>query len=71
MLTVPMTPRVNFRYVVSPPWAFECAKWTLRAYLKERGRKSWLVVDEEPARAVTERMIERIPDQPGELRSVL
>jgi len=56
----------NFR-----AWAFECAKWTLRAHLKERGRKSWLVVDEELTRAVTERMIARIPDQPGEIRNIL
>jgi RNA polymerase sigma-70 factor (ECF subfamily) len=56
----------NFR-----AWAFECAKWTLRAHLKERGRKSWLVVDEELTRAVTERMIERIPEQPGEIRGLL
>ncbi len=46
----------NFR-----AWAFECAKWTLRAYLKEKQRSSWLIVDDELTRAITERMVERIP----------
>lgn len=46
----------NFR-----AWAFECAKWTMRAYFKEKQRGNWLVVDEDLTRAVTERMIERVP----------
>lgn len=50
------TPGTNFR-----AWSFECAKWTMRAYLKEKQRKNWLVFDDDLARAVTERMAERIP----------
>lgn len=46
----------NFR-----AWAFETVKWTLRAYLKEKQRSGWLVVDDELARAVSERMIEHLP----------
>lgn len=47
----------NFR-----AWAFETAKWTLRAYLKERQRASWLVVDEELTRTIAERMVQRLPE---------
>jgi len=50
------TPGTNFR-----AWAFECAKWTLRAYLKEKQRSNWLIIDEELTRAITDRMIERLP----------
>lgn len=46
----------NFR-----AWAFECAKWTMRAYFKERQRSNWLVIDEDLTRALTERMVERLP----------
>ncbi|MGC4016969.1 MAG: sigma-70 family RNA polymerase sigma factor [Luteolibacter sp.] len=46
----------NFR-----AWAFECAKWTMRAYFKEKQRKSWLIIDDDLTRAVTERMIESLP----------
>lgn len=46
----------NFR-----AWAFETAKWTLRAYLKETRRASWLVVDEELTRVISERMAARVP----------
>lgn len=56
----------NFR-----AWAFECARWTMRAHFKEQGRKSWLVVDDELARAVSERMIERLPKVPGESQAML
>jgi RNA polymerase sigma-70 factor (ECF subfamily) len=56
----------NFR-----AWAFECAKWTLRAYLKEKNRKSWLIFDDELTRAVTERMIDRMPTGPSDARSAL
>jgi RNA polymerase sigma-70 factor (ECF subfamily) len=56
----------NFR-----AWAFECAKWSMRAYLKEKRRKSWLIVDDELTRAVTERMIDRPPSAPSDARSAL
>lgn len=46
----------NFR-----AWAFECAKWTTRAYLKEKKRKSWLVFDDELTDRVTERMSSMLP----------
>ncbi len=49
----------NFR-----AWAFECAKWTMRAYLKEKQRRSWLVIDGDLARAVTDRLIEITPTGP-------
>lgn len=47
----------NFR-----AWSFECAKWTLRAYLKEKKRANWLIVDDELTQAITDRMVERIPE---------
>lgn len=47
----------NFR-----AWAFETVRWTLRGYLKEKQRSGWLVVDDELARAVSERMAERLPE---------
>lgn len=50
----------NFR-----AWAFECAKWTMRAYLKEKQRGNWLVVDEELTQVITDRMIERLPPSPN------
>lgn len=56
----------NFR-----AWAFECAKWTLRAYFSEKQRKNWLIVDEELTRAVTERMIERMPESPDTAQRAL
>lgn len=56
----------NFR-----AWAFECAKWTMRAYFKEKQRKNWLIVDEELTRAVTERMIERLPKSPDAPQAAL
>jgi RNA polymerase sigma-70 factor, ECF subfamily len=51
-------PGTNFR-----AWAFACARWTLQAYLKETRRKSWLLVDDELARSVGERMTEILPDR--------
>lgn len=60
------TPGTNFR-----AWAFECAKWTLRAYLKEKQRKNWLIVDEELTQAITERMIQRIPTSPDAPQAAL
>lgn len=60
------SPGTNFR-----AWAFECAKWTLRAYLKETRRKNWLVVDEELTRTLTERMIERLPVSPDAPQAAL
>lgn len=56
----------NFR-----AWAFECAKWTMRAHLKEKQRKNWLVFDDELARAVTERMAERTPASPDAPQAAL
>ena len=49
----------NFR-----AWAFECAKWTMRAYLKEKQRANWLVVDEELVRSITERMMVKVSASP-------
>ncbi len=60
------TPGTNFR-----AWAFECAKWTMRAYFKEKQRRNWLVFDDELARAVTERMAERLPDSPDASQAAL
>lgn len=60
------TPGTNFR-----AWAFECAKWTMRAYLKETQRKNWLVFDDDLARAVTERMAERLPAAPDAPQAAL
>lgn len=60
------TPGTNFR-----AWAFECAKWTMRAYFKEVQRKNWLVFDDELARAVTDRMAERIPASPDAPQAAL
>lgn len=56
----------NFR-----AWAFECAKWTMRAYFKEKQRGSWLVVDEDLTRAVTERMLEQTPKSPDAPQAAL
>lgn len=56
----------NFR-----AWAFECAKWTLRAYLKEKKRANWLVVDEELTRLVSDRMLERLPDHASASQTAL
>jgi RNA polymerase sigma-70 factor (ECF subfamily) len=56
----------NFR-----AWAFECAKWTLRAYLKEKQRASWLLVDEDLLKSVTERMMDRIPPAPDAPQAAL
>jgi RNA polymerase sigma-70 factor (ECF subfamily) len=60
------TPGTNFR-----AWAFECAKWTMRAYFKETQRKNWLIFDDELTRAVTERMAERIPAAPDAPQAAL
>lgn len=56
----------NFR-----AWAFTSAKWTLLAYLKEKKRENWLVVDDELTCIVMDRMIEKIPDQPSSLHAAL
>lgn len=56
----------NFR-----AWAFECAKWTMRAYLKEKQRGNWLVVDEELTRVITERLIARVPVSPNAPQTAL
>lgn len=56
----------NFR-----AWAFECAKWTMRAHLKEKRRKSWLLVDEELTRTITERMMTHTPAGPDAAQSAL
>lgn len=56
----------NFR-----AWAFECAKWTLKAYLKEKRRNNWLIVDEDLTRALTERMMGMMPSAPGAAQTAL
>jgi RNA polymerase sigma-70 factor (ECF subfamily) len=56
----------NFR-----AWAFECAKWTMRAHLKEEKRRSWLLVDDELTLAITARMAERMPHRPNAAQSAL
>ena len=43
----------------------------MRAYLKETQRKNWLVFDDDLARAVTERMAERIPASPDAPQAAL
>lgn len=53
-------PGTNFR-----AWAFECAKWTMRAHFKEKQRKSWLLVDEGLTQAITDGMLARLPDSPS------
>lgn len=60
------TPGTNFR-----AWAFEVAKWTMRAHLKESRRKNWLVFDDELAQAVTERMATRVPVSPDAPQAAL
>lgn len=54
------TPGTNFR-----AWSFECAKWSVRAFLKERRRKNWLVFDDELTAMITERMASLIPSPPS------
>ena len=60
------TPGTNFR-----AWAFEVAKWTMRAHLKESRRKNWLVFDDDLAQTVTDRMIERVPASPDAPQAAL
>jgi RNA polymerase sigma-70 factor (ECF subfamily) len=60
------TPGTNFR-----AWAFEVAKWTMRAHLKESRRKNWLVFDDDLAQAVTDCMIERVPASPDAPQAAL
>ncbi len=56
----------NFR-----AWAFACAKWTTMAWLKEKKRASWLLVDEDLARAASERMLALMPKAPGAVQTAL
>ncbi|MCP5538291.1 MAG: sigma-70 family RNA polymerase sigma factor [Akkermansiaceae bacterium] len=49
----------NFR-----AWAFSIARWEVRAFLKESKRKSWLVIDEDLARQITETMVDTAEDNP-------
>ena len=37
-------------------WAFSVARWEVRAFLREQGRSSWLVFDEEVATQLADRM---------------
>jgi len=41
----------NFR-----AWAFSIARWEIRAYLKERKRRSWLVIDDDLAQSISDTM---------------
>lgn len=56
----------NFR-----AWAFTSAKWTLRAYLKEKKRANWLVVDEELTDLVMDKMMTKAPELPSSTHSAL
>lgn len=56
----------NFR-----AWAFTCAKWTAMAWLKEKKRGNWLLVDEDLAHAVSERMLALTPASAGALHAAL
>ncbi|NWK57405.1 sigma-70 family RNA polymerase sigma factor [Verrucomicrobiaceae bacterium N1E253] len=57
----------NFR-----AWAFSIARWEVRAFLKERKRKSWLIIDEELAEKVTQTMEHVSQDNPmTDLREAL
>lgn len=56
----------NFR-----AWAFECAKWTMRAYFKEKQRRNWLIIDEGLTRKITERMAETVPASPDAPQAAL
>lgn len=37
-------------------WAFSVARWEARGYLREKGRKSWLVYDDEVASLLADRL---------------
>lgn len=37
-------------------WAFSVARWETRAFISERGRRSWLIYDDEVARLLSERL---------------
>lgn len=60
------TPGTNFR-----AWAFECAKWTIRAYLKEKRRSNWLIIDDDLTRHLTETMMHLIPSSPNATQTAL
>lgn len=57
----------NFR-----AWAFSIARWEVKAYLKERKRKSWLIFDEDLTEKLTQTMEEISEESPvHELRMSL
>ena len=45
------TPGTSFR-----AWAFSIARWEARCFIRERGRKSWLVYDDEVANLLADRL---------------
>jgi len=45
-------------------WAFSIVHWEVRAYLKECKRKSWLVVDDELSKKLSNTMIELVEEKP-------
>ena len=56
----------NFR-----AWAFEVAKWNVRSHFKEKGRKHWLVFDDELTNAVADRMSEKSLIRPSARQAAL
>jgi len=56
----------NFR-----AWAFQCAKWCARAHFKERGRKHWLVFDDDLVESIGERIAAELPPTPDAAQSAL
>jgi RNA polymerase sigma-70 factor (ECF subfamily) len=56
----------NFR-----AWAFQCARWCVRAHFKDRGRKHWLVFDDELTEAIGDQLAARMPPRPDAARSAL
>ncbi len=57
----------NFR-----AWAFSIARWEVKAFLKEKNRKSWLVIDGDLAHRITETMVSTTEQNPmSELRPAL
>ena len=49
-------------------WAFSIARWEARAFFKDRGRKSWLLYDDEVAEVLAERLAS-VPPKGNELYS--
>jgi len=53
-------------------WGFSVARWEVKSLLKEQKRRSWLVVDEDLTRLVTDAAVEEAKEMPmSELRDAL